>query len=223
MNIGKYIVHTFLEQTTTLQDVERVCNEAKEFGFITICIPPLYVKKAKEFLQGTGVKVSTVIGFPMGYAAIEAKVAEIVLAMVDGVDELDIVANISAIKNGDWEFVANEINTIMPLIREKKKGVKVIIESGRLTNDEIIRCCDIYGLAGVDYIKTATGFSTENTEIEQVRLIRRHLANNVKILANGNIRSFVLAKHYIDAGADLIGCRESIRILEEEKQFINKF
>lgn len=223
MNIGKYIVHTFLEQTTTLKDVERVCNEAKEYGFSTICIPPLYVKKAKEFLQGSDIRVSTVIGFPMGYAAIESKVAEIVLAMVDGVDELDIVANISAIKNGDWEFVANEINTIMPLIREKKRGVKVIIESGRLTDDEIIRCCDIFGLAGVDYIKTSTGFATENAEIEQVRLIRRHLADNVKILANGNIRSFTLAKHFIDAGADLIGCKESVNIVKEEKDFINKF
>lgn len=222
MNIEKYIDHTVLKQTTTIGDVEKACKEARDHGFAAVCIPPLYVKKAKEFLQGSDVKVCTVIGFPMGYAAIESKVAEIVLAMVDGADELDIVTNVSAIKNGDWTFIANEINTIMPIAKEKNKVVKIIIESGMLTDDEIIKCCDIYGAAGVDFIKTSTGFAEKGASIDAVRLIRKHLADQVRIKASGGIRSFVFAKQLIDAGANRIGCSASLQIVEEEKEFLNK-
>src|SRR6185437_1091300 len=125
MNIAHYIDHTLLKQTTTLAEIEILCRESIEYGFAAVCIPPLYIKKAKEILVNTDVKVATVVGFPLGYCAIEAKVAEIVLAIVDGVDELDTVVNISAIKNGDWTFLANEINTIMPIIKSKNKVIKV--------------------------------------------------------------------------------------------------
>lgn len=222
MNIAKYIDHTVLKQTTTLGDVEKVCREAKSYGFASVCIPPLYVKKAKALLAGSSVKVCTVIGFPFGYSSIEAKVAEIVLALVDGADELDMVANISAMKNGDWTFISNEINTVMPLIREKHKVIKVIIESGVLTNDEIIKCCDIYGAAGVDFVKTSTGYGEAGASIEAVRLIRAHLADSVKIKAAGGIRSFALAKQLIDAGANRIGASHSLKIVEEEKEYLSK-
>lgn len=222
MNIEKYIDHTVLKQTTSIHDVEKLCKEAREYRFAAACIPPLYVKKAKELLQGSEVKVCTVIGFPMGYAAIESKVAEIVLAMVDGVDELDIVTNVSAIKNGDWTFIANEINTIMPIVKEKSKTVKIIIESGMLTDDEIIKCCDIYGAAGVDFIKTSTGFAAKGASIHAVRLIRKHLADQIQIKASGGIRSFVFAKQLIDAGANRIGCSASVQIVEEEKEFLSR-
>lgn len=220
MGIEKYIEHTVLKQTTTLQDVEKVCEEAKQYHFAAVCIPPLYVKKAKEFLAGTDVKVCTVIGFPMGYSSIEAKVAEIILAIVDGADELDMVANISAIKNGDWQFIANEINTILPIIREKGKVLKVIVESGLLTDEEIIKCCDIYGAAGIDYMKTSTGFAEKGASIHAVRMMRTHLADQVKIKAAGGIRSFHFAKQLIDAGANRLGCSSSLTIVEEETSFI---
>lgn len=222
MNISKYIDHTILRQTTTLSDVKKICDEAKEYGFSTVCIPPLYVKKAKEFLQGTEIKVSTVAGFPLGYCAIEAKVAEIVLAMVDGVDELEMVMNVSAVKNGDWTFLANEINIIMPIIKEKNKEFTVIIESGMLSDDEIIKCCDIYGAAGVDYVRTSTGFAEKGASIHAVQLIRAHLADNVKIKAGGGIRSFSFAKEMINAGANRIACSTSLGILEESKAFFEK-
>ncbi len=222
MNISKYIDHTILRQTTTLSDVEKVCNEAKEYGFATVCVPPLYVKKAKEFLAGSGIKVCTVVGFPLGYSAIEAKVAELVLAMVDGVDELELVINVAAVKNADWTFLANEINIIMPIIKEKNKELTVIIESGMLTDDEIIKCCDIYGAAGVDYVQTSTGFAEKGASIRAVQLIRAHLADNVKIKASGGIRSFSFAKEMINAGANRIGCSTSIDILEESKLFFEK-
>lgn len=217
MNIAPYIEHTLLKQTTTLAEIETFCKEAKEHGFAAVCVPPLYVKKAKEILENSEVKVTTVIGFPMGYCAIEAKVAEIVLAVVDGVDELDMVANISAIKNNDWTFIGNEINTIMPIIKNKDKVIKVIIESGVLTDDEIIKCCDIYGAAGVDYLKTSTGFAEKGASIRDVQLMRAHLSDSVKIKASGGIRSYSFAKELINAGANRIGCSASIDIVNEGK------
>lgn len=222
MNIEKYIEHTILKQTTTLADVERICNEAKAYKFAAVCIPPLYVKKTKEFLAGSGVNTCTVIGFPFGYCAIEAKVAELVLATVDGADELDMVVNVSAIKNGDWTFLANEINTVMPIVRSKGKIIKLIIESGVLTDDEIIKCCDIYGAAGVDYMKTSTGFAEKGASIHAVQLMRNHLADAIKIKAAGGIRSFSFAKELINAGADRIGCSSSLKIVEESKEFFEK-
>ena len=115
MTIASYIDHTLLKPTATLPEIENLCREAMEYGFAAVCVPPLYVKKASELVADSKVNTATVIGFPFGYSAIEAKVAEIVLAIVDGADELDMVVNISAIKNNDWAFIANEINTIMPL------------------------------------------------------------------------------------------------------------
>lgn len=217
MNIAPYIDHTVLKQTTSIGDVEKVCKEAIEYGFAAVCVPPLYVKKAKEFLTDSSIKVATVIGFPFGYCAIEAKVAEIILAIVDGADELDMVVNISAIKNGDWTFLANEINMILPIVRNKNKVIKVIIESGILTDDEIIKCCDIYGAAGVDYVKTSTGFAEKGASIHDVKLIRAHLADSIKIKASGGIRSYSFAKELINAGANRLGCSASVEIVKESK------
>ena len=217
MNIAQYIDHTLLKPTATLSDIEKLCQEATQYGFAAVCVPPLYVKKAKEFLKGSNVKLATVIGFPFGYSAIEAKVAEIVLAIVDGADELDFVVNISAIKNGDWEFIANEINTVLPIVHGKKKVIKVIIESGVLTNDEIIKCCDIYGAAGVDFVKTSTGYAEQGASIQAVTLIRKHLADSVKIKASGGIKSFSFARQLINAGANRLGCSSSISIVEENQ------
>ena len=215
MNIAKYIDHTLLKPTTTLLEIENLSKEALEYGFAAVCVPPLFVKKAKEFTNNSAIKVATVIGFPLGYSAIEAKVAEIVLAMVDGADELDMVINISAIKNSDWNFIANEINTIIPIIKNRDKVIKVIIESGVLTDDEIIKCCDIYGAAGVDYVKTSTGYAEKGATLHAVKLIRTHIADQVKIKASGGIKSFEFAKQLIDAGADRLGCSSSVQIVKE--------
>ncbi|MEO6836864.1 MAG: deoxyribose-phosphate aldolase [Ginsengibacter sp.] len=215
MNIAPYIEHTFLKQTTTISDIEKLCNEAIEYKFAAVCVPPLYVKKAREFLKDSEIKVATVIGFPFGYSAIEAKVAEIVLAVVDDADELDMVVNISAIKNGDWTFIANEINTVMPIVNNKNKVIKVIIESGILTDEEIIKCCDIYGAAGVGYVKTSTGFAEKSASIHAVRLIRAHLADSIKIKASGGIRSYSFAKELINEGANRLGCSASVEIMKE--------
>lgn len=214
MQINHYIDHTILKPTTLLSDIEKLCAEAKQYQFAAVCVPPNFVKKAKSILKGSTVKVATVIGFPFGYSAVEAKIAEILLAMVDGADELDVVINISAIKNNDWGYLADEINHIMPIIRSKNKVVKIIIESGILTDDEIIKCCEIYGLAGIDYLKTSTGYAEKGATIEAVKLFRKHLPIQVQIKASGGIRDYAFAKQLIDAGATRLGCSAGVAIIQ---------
>ena len=213
MSLNKYIDHTILKPTCLVADIEKLCAEAKQYDFAAVCVPPHFVKLAKEKLAGSTVQVATVIGFPFGYSATEAKIAEIILAMVDGADELDVVANISAIKNGDWSAIADEINHIMPIIRSKGKIVKIIIESGVLTDDEIIKCCDIYGIAGIDYLKTSTGYAEKGASVEAVKLFRKHLPDQVQIKASGGIRDYATAQLMIDAGATRIGCSAGVAIV----------
>ena len=218
MNIAAYIDHTVLKPTTTQADIVKLCTEALENNFAAVCVPPLFVKMSKQMVANSTVKVATVIGFPFGYSAIEAKVAEIILAIIDGADELDVVINISAIKNNDWQFLANEINTLMPIIRKQQKVIKIIIESGILTNAEIIKCCDLYGAAGVDFLKTSTGYAEVGATLEAVVLIRKHLTNSIKIKASGGIKSYTFAKQLIAAGADRLGCSSSLQIVRESKK-----
>jgi deoxyribose-phosphate aldolase len=213
MNICSYIDHTLLKPTATIAEINKVCEEAIQYKFAAVCIPPLFVKEAKRITENSPVKVATVIGFPFGYSAIEAKIAEIILAIVDGVDELDVVINISAIKNNDWQYLANEINTILPVIQSKQKLIKVIIESGVLTDEEIIRCCTLYGTAGVDFVKTSTGYAEKGASVHAVELMKKNLPASIKIKASGGIKTYEFAKKLIDAGASRIGCSASVSIV----------
>lgn len=214
MLINQYIDHTTLKSTTLVSDIEKLCAEAKQYQFAAVCVPPNFVKRAKLLLEGSTVKVATVIGFPFGYSAVEAKIAEILLAMVDGADELDVVSNISAIKNSDWVYLADEINHIIPIIRSKNKVIKIIIESGILTDEEIIKCCEIYGLAGIDYLKTSTGYAEKGATVETVELFRRHLPKQIQIKASGGIRDYAFARQLIDAGATRLGCSAGVAIVQ---------
>lgn len=214
MNIASYIDHTILKPTTLMADIQTLCTEALEYKFAAVCIPPPMIKKSKELLLGTNVKVATVIGFPFGYSAVEAKIAEILLAIVDGADELDMVVNLIALKNNDWEYLANEINHILPIIRSKNKVIKIIIESGILTQDEIRKCCELYGAAGIDFLKTSTGYAEKGASVEAVHLFRKHLPGHVAIKASGGIRDYQFAKELIDAGATRLGCSASVQIVK---------
>ena len=213
MQLNSYIDHTILKPTILVADIEKLCKEAVEYQFAAVCVPPNFVKLAKLLTDSNKVKVATVIGFPFGYAAVESKIAEIVLAMVDGADELDMVCNISAIKNKDFTYLANEINHIMPIVKSKHKIIKVIIESGVLTNEEIIACCDIYGAAGIDYLKTSTGYAEKGATVEAVKLFRLHLPEHVQIKASGGIRDYAFAKELVDAGATRLGCSAGVAIV----------
>jgi deoxyribose-phosphate aldolase len=218
MNIASYIDHTILKPSTLIADVEQLCAEAKLYKFAAVCVPPLFVKKAKEYCAGSEVKIATVIGFPFGYSAVEAKLAEILLAIVDGADELDVVINIAALKNNDWQYLAKELNTIMPVVRNNNKVIKIIIESGILKDDEIIKCCDLYGISGVDFLKTSTGYAEKGASVHAVALMRKHLADTIKIKASGGIKTLAFANELIAAGADRLGCSSSVTIINEQNK-----
>lgn len=215
--VYQYIDHTILKPTTLLSDIEKLCAEAIEYKFAAVCVPPPFVKKAKELLQGSSVKTATVIGFPFGYSATEAKLAEVLLAIVDGADELDVVINLIALKNNDWQYLANEINHLMPIIKEKGKAIKIIIESGILTDDEIIKCCELYGAAGIDYLKTSTGYAEKGASLHAVSFFKKHLPPHVQIKASGGIRDFAFAQELVAAGATRLGCSASVAIVNGGK------
>jgi deoxyribose-phosphate aldolase len=217
MNIAPYIDHTILKPTTTLPEVERVCREAMQYGFAAVCIPPPYIKTARQLLQNTSVKVATVIGFPFGYSAIESKVAEVVLAVTDGADELDMVINLIAVKNKEWNYLEKEIATVMPVILHNQKVIKVIIESGILTEEEIIRCCEMYSRHRVNFVKTSTGYAEKGATLEAVRLMKKVLPPSVRIKAAGGIRNYEMARAFIEGGASRLGCSSSVTIIEQSK------
>jgi len=216
MGIAGKIDHTILKPTTSLVEIEKLCSEAAAYGFATVCVPPPFVKRCKDILASTPVGVATVIGFPFGYSAIEAKIAESVLALVDGADELDMVINLVALKNGDWAYLEKEVRLILEVVRSKGKTLKVIIESGILTDEEIIKCCSLYGAAGIDYLKTSTGYAEKGASVAAVQLMRRHLPSGIKIKASGGIRNYDFAKELVDSGADRLGCSASVAIVEGE-------
>jgi deoxyribose-phosphate aldolase len=217
MNIASYIDHTFLKPATLYNDLKKVCDEAIQYGFAAVCIPPSLVKQAKKMVAGTSVKVATVIGFPFGYSAIKAKLAEIDQAVADEADEMDTVINLIALKNGDWSFLETEMAEITQKIHANNKLLKVIIETGILTEEEIIRCCEIYAKLRVDFVKTSTGYSEKGASVASVRLIRKHLPRSVRIKASGGIRNYEFAKLLIEAGADRLGCSASVEILAESR------
>lgn len=218
MQLNRYIDHTILKPTTTLEDIKKLCMEAVEYDFAAVCVPPPFVKLAKTFVGNTNTKVATVIGFPFGYSAIEAKVAESVLAIIDDADELDMVANILAIRNGDWAYLEKEIATIMPIIRNKQRVIKVIIESGILLEEEIIKCCELYARYGVDFVKTSTGYAEKGASVEAVQLMRKHLPANIQIKASGGIRTFAFAEELVNAGATRIGASASVELMQQALQ-----
>lgn len=216
MQIASYIDHTILKAVTTVKEVENLCGEAAAYGFAAVCVPPPFVKRASQLLQSTPVKVSTVIGFPFGYSALEAKVAESVLAIVDGADELDVVISLIALKNKDWDYLLKEQALLTEVIHQKNKLIKVIVESGILEPEEIIECCNRLGPLGIDFMKTSTGYAEKGADIQAVQLMRSHLPSHVRIKASGGIRTYDFARQLVEAGADRLGCSASVKIVEEE-------
>jgi deoxyribose-phosphate aldolase len=234
-NIASYIDHTLLKPVTTYIEIKKICAEAKEYGFAAVCVPPPLVSLARESLgnlrggdgktgkerpSGAGkdgdmptVKVATVIGFPFGYSVVKAKLAEVEQALADGAEELDVVINLVALRNGDWEYLTREMMTITNLVHQRQRIVKVIIESGILEDQEIIRSCEIYSKVGVDFLKTSTGYAEKGATIHAVQLMRQHLPPSIRIKASGGIRDYAFASQLIEAGADRLGCSASVAIV----------
>ncbi|HEY4111724.1 deoxyribose-phosphate aldolase [Puia sp.] len=214
--LARYIDHTILKPTTSHIEISKICGEAIEYGFAAVCVPPPFVAIARQELGGRGgVKVATVIGFPFGYSVAAAKLAEVEQALADGADELDVVIDLIALKAGDWTLLTDEMRLLTEKIHRAGKIVKVIIESGVLTDEEIIRCCQVYSGVGVDFLKTSTGYAEKGAGATEhaVRLMRAHLPAGIRIKASGGIRTAALAQQLIDAGADRLGCSASVEIV----------
>ncbi|OJW53234.1 MAG: deoxyribose-phosphate aldolase [Sphingobacteriales bacterium 50-39] len=210
MNIASYIDHTILKPTSTHMEIKKICEEAVQYGFAAVCIPPSLV----TFARTQAPRIATVIGFPFGYSVRKAKMAEAEQALLDGADELDMVINLVALRAGDWVYIEKELQQLTGLIHSHKKIIKVIIESGILTDQEILHCCDIAARVGVDFVKTSTGYAEKGASIEAVRLMRQHLPDSIKIKASGGIRTYEFARQLIEAGADRLGCSASVDIIK---------
>lgn len=216
MHIAHYIDHTILKPEATAAEIRQLCEEAVAAGFAAVCVPPYYVPVATAMLVGIApVKVATVIGFPFGYSSISAKIAEIEKAIADGADELDMVSNIAALKNGDWDYLTQEIMDCIVPVKLTGKSIKIIVESGVLTVEELERCCALYGNFGIDFMKTSTGYAATGATVEAVRTMRRLLPESIGIKASGGIRSYAFAKELIDAGATRIGASAGLQIVRE--------
>jgi deoxyribose-phosphate aldolase len=213
MNVASYIDHTLLKPTATLEEIEMLCREAVRFGFAAVCVPPPFVKRVDAILDPVDVKVATVVGFPFGYSATEAKIAETVLAMVDGADEIDVVINLIALRSGDGAFIEKETRLLAEVIHNKGRIFKLIVESGVLTVAELREACERLGGAGIDYMKTSTGYAEKGASVEAVKIMRKLLPPSVKIKASGGIRDYATAVAMIEAGANRLGCSASVAIV----------
>lgn len=212
---ARLIDHTNLRPEAVTDDIKRLCDEAREYRFGAVCVAPCFVKVAAQALQGSGIKVCTVIGFPHGNNTIEAKVAEARQAALNGADEIDVVLNIGALKEGDGSFLMSEADRVIEGARDVRRDiyVKLIIETAYLTKNEKMLGCWVATGAGADAVKTATGFGPAGTNIEDVRLLREALGPHFGLKAAGGIRDLATALAMIEAGADRLGTSSSVNII----------
>ena len=203
--------HTLLAVTATAQQIYALCDDAMKYRTASVCIPPVFVKAAKEYCKGE-MQICTVIGFPNGYQTTATKVFETVDAVADGADEIDMVINIGALKEGRFDYITDEIIQVRSAC--KGKILKVIIETCLLTDDEKIKMCEIVTSAKADFIKTSTGFSTGGATREDIVLFRKHIGENISIKAAGGIKSLQDAQDFMDLGAKRLGTSSVIKLVK---------
>ena len=217
-DIRRFLEHTALQPTITYREVDKMIQQSREYGFVGLCLPPFWVKKAARELSDTDVQVVTVIGFPLGYQMSQTKEAEIRQSLRDGAVELDVVMNISAFKSGmPWAKI--EIAKYAGIIHEAEAMMKVIIETAYLSEEEIRTACKLCADAGADFVKTSTGWAGEGAKTEHIRLMREVLPSNVGIKASGGIKNYNQARAMLDAGADRIGTSSAVEIATSENTF----
>lgn len=215
-NIAGLIDHTALKPDTTIEQIKKLCAEAIEYGFASVCVNPCYVKLCSDILKGSKIKVCTVIGFPLGATTTAAKVAETTEAIANGATEVDMVINVGAIKSQDFDYVKKDIEGVVGAAKGKAL-VKVILETCLLTDEEKVKSCRICKEAGADFVKTSTGFSTGGATVADVKLMRAEVKPNMGVKASGGIRDYETAKAMVDAGASRIGASASVAIANHEK------
>lgn len=216
MELSKYIDHTILKPDATCAQVKKVCSEAKEYNFASVCINPYYAKLVSSELKGSDVKTCVVIGFPLGANTKEVKAFEALNAVENGAQEVDMVINISALKDKKYDVVENDIRAVVESVKGKAL-VKVIIECCLLTNEEKVMACKLSATAGTDFVKTSTGFSTSGAVVEDVKLMRETVGQNIGVKAAGGIRDYKTTIEMINSGATRIGASAGIAIVKQAK------
>jgi deoxyribose-phosphate aldolase len=212
--IAAMIDHTILKPEATAEAVSKICQEALQYNFATVCVNPCHVPLCHSLLRNSSVKVCTVIGFPLGASATAVKAFETQQAIAAGAGEVDMVINIGALKAGDLQIVEEDIRSVVKAARSVL--VKVIIETCLLTESEKIAACRAAEAAGADYVKTSTGFSTSGATVEDVALMRRTVSPRMGVKASGGIRSLNFAKQLIEAGATRLGTSASVKLVQDE-------
>ena len=213
-NIASYIDHTMLAPQATVSQIRKLCEEAVKYHFASVCVNSCHVALCAELLKGTGVNVCTVVGFPLGAMSTKAKAFEAECAVADGAVEIDMVINVGALKDENWTFVEDDIRAVKKACGGKL--LKVILETCLLTDDEIVRACQISEAAGADYVKTSTGFSKGGATAEAVSLMRKTVGDRLGVKASGGIRDRESALKMIEAGASRLGCSAGVKIMEGE-------
>ena len=209
--ILKHVDHTLLKPIATWEDIQKICDESIEYNTASICIPSCYISRINE-KYGDKVNICTVVGFPLGYSTTEAKVLEAKQAIENGANEIDMVINISDVKNGDYDKVTAEIKALKEAVGDKI--LKVIIETCYLTEEEKIAMCKSVTDAGADYIKTSTGFGTGGATIEDIKLFKQHIGPNVKIKAAGGVKTVEDLEMFITEGCESIGTSSAINLIK---------
>lgn len=208
------IDHTILKPDATEEMIEKLCKEAKEYGFAAVCINPYYVKLCKKLLKDSKVKIATVIGFPLGANTSQTKAFEAKNAIENGCDEVDMVINIAALKSKDYSTVKEDIKAVVEAAMGKAL-VKVIIETSFLNNEEKVKVCELAMESGADFVKTSTGFSASGATVEDVKLMKKVVGDKLGIKASGGIRDLETAKKMIEAGANRLGASSGVKIAKE--------
>jgi len=216
--VASMVDHTLLKPDASVEAFEKLCREAKEYGFKMVAINPAATERCAALLKDTPVHVGAAVGFPLGQTTIECKVFESQDAIEKGADEIDYVVNLVELKNGNYAYIEKEMSEIVSVCREASVISKVIFENCYLTNEEIIELSKIASRVKPDFIKTSTGFGTSGARVEDVRLMREHTSQDVKIKAAGGIRTYEAAFAMIEAGAERLGTSSGIAIVEEMKE-----
>nr|WP_317379168.1 deoxyribose-phosphate aldolase [uncultured Faecalimonas sp.] len=209
-----HVDHTQLKAFATWEDIQKLCDEAVEYQTASVCIPPCYIQRVKE-AYGDKINICTVVGFPLGYSVTEAKVAETKKALEDGASEIDMVINISDVKNGDYAAVEREIAALKEVVGDKI--LKVIIETCYLTEEEKIAMCKAVTAAGADYIKTSTGFGTAGATLSDIRLFKEHIGEHVKMKAAGGVKTVEDLEAFLQEGCDRIGTSSAVKLIQGHK------
>lgn len=215
MELNKYIDHTLLKPEATKEQITKLCEEARQYDFASVCVNTCYVPLAKQLLAGSDVKVCCVVGFPLGAMDTVSKAFEAKTAVENGAQEVDMVINIGALKDKDYDYVTKDIAAVVEA--SKPAIVKVIIEACLLTDEEKVEACECSMNAKAEFVKTSTGFSTHGATPEDVALMKKTVGDVYKVKAAGGVRSYDDAMKMIEAGADRLGCSAGIKVMEEAK------